>query len=88
MTSTFIEPFNLKKIFVDFFIGDANLFALLFIIIYSYAAGKFGFPNSLYFFFLVIGVILFSAFVGFQIYVIVMLLLGGFAFKAIGDYFK
>lgn len=86
MPTNFIEPFDFRKILIENFIGDATLFALFFIIVYSYAAAYFGMPNKLYFFFLIIGAIIFSAIVGVELYTIALILFGGFAFKAIADY--
>lgn len=86
MPTMFIEPFDFRRIFIEFFIGDANLFALFFILIYSFLAAKWGFSNRIYFLFLIIGVIIFSAIVGVEIYIIAMLIFGGFLFKVIANW--
>jgi hypothetical protein len=86
MPSNFINPFDFEKIFVEYFIGDGNLFALFFILLYSFAAAKFNFSNRLYFFFLVIGSVIFSIYVGEELYAIILIIFGGFAFKIIARF--
>jgi len=86
MPSTFIMPFDFRKIFVDYFLGDGGLFALAFIIFYSYMAAYFGMSNKLYFFFLIVGAIIFAGIIGSELYTIALILFGGFVFKALAEY--
>lgn len=86
MPTTYINPFDFRKILVEYFIGTEALFAYAFVLLFSFIAAKFGFSNKIYFFLLIIGSIIFSAFMGQGIYVIILVLFGGFAFKTISRY--
>lgn len=86
MPTTFINPLDLRKLLLEYFIGDGVLFAFFFIIIYSFGAAKAGFSDKLYFFLLMLGSILFAAYMGQAIYVVILVLFGGAIFKAISRF--
>lgn len=87
MPSTYISPFDFRKI-MNYFIGTDTLFAFLFLLIYSYAAAYFGMPNKVYYSLLVFAIVLFGVFFGESIYILALLLIGGFIFKQLADYFR
>lgn len=82
MSSRYIEPLDFKKL-ANYFVGNDVIFAFIFLIIYSYASAYFGFSNKLYYFILVIGVLLFAVTLGTSIYILALLLIGGFIFRII-----
>jgi hypothetical protein len=82
MSSRYIDPFDFQKL-LNYFIGNNILFAFMFFIICSWASAYFGFSNKIYYFILVIGLILFGVFVGVDIYILVLILIGGFIFKEV-----
>lgn len=82
MSSRYIDPFDFQKL-LNYFIGNNVLFVFVFLIVYSYSAAYFGFSNKLYYFILVIGIILFGVFVGQSIYILALILIGGFVFREI-----
>lgn len=77
---TFIEPFDFKKILVNYFLGTEELFFFAFIIIYSYAAARYQLSNSLYLIMLVIGTLIFANFIGYTMYILAIFLIGVIAF--------
>ena len=83
MPTTFINPFDLRKLLVEYFIGDGQLFAFVFIIIYSYMAARFGFTNKIYYFLLVIGSIIMGVYLGEAWYILILILFGAASFKTI-----
>lgn len=82
MPSRYIDPLDLTKL-KNYFIGNDTIFAFVFLMIYSYAAAYFGFSDKLYYFVLVIGVAMFAVFLGESIYVLALLLIGGFVFRVV-----
>jgi hypothetical protein len=86
MPSTYINPFDFRKLLLDYFIGDGLLFAFVFIIVYSLAAARFQFSDKLYFFLLILGSILFGAYMGEAIYIVILIIFGGAIFKAISRF--
>ncbi len=87
MTSLYINPFDLRTLLIDFFLGSTELFALMFILVYSFVAAKFGFSNKIYFFLLVIGMVIMAATLGTGWYIIIIGAAGAFVFKTLASAF-
>ena len=85
MSSRYIDPFDFVKL-KNYFIGNDVIFAFIFLMIYSYASAKFGFSNKIYYFILVIGVVLFGVILGESIYILALLLIGGFIFRIVAKW--
>lgn len=79
----YIEPFNLKVLFIDYFLGRTELFVFAFIILFSAVSAKLNMPNRIFMVLLAIGAIMFSAFLGKAIYILVIFLIGITVFKGI-----
>jgi len=84
MTSTYLEPFDFKMIFVNYFLGTQVLFAFAFIILLSYVAAKFQMSNMMFVVLLVVGAIMFAGYMGEAIYFFILVFLGFIIFKFIG----
>jgi hypothetical protein len=80
----FIQPFDLKTLFVDYFLGSMELFVFGFVLIFSFVCAKYGMSNRLYLTLLVVSLILVSFLTGISgIYVLVIVFLGFIIFSAI-----
>lgn len=86
MPSNYIDPFDFRKILLEYFIGDGLLFAFMFIIVYSLAAARLQLSDKLYFFLLIIGSIIFGAYMGQLIYIVILVLFGAGMFKIISRF--
>lgn len=86
MPSTFINPLDLRKIIVEYLIGDGVLFPLIFAIVYAYVAASYGFSNRIFFMLLVIGGIMFGVLMGQAYVTFLIIILGGFLFRALSKY--
>ena len=83
MCAEYISPLDFKKIFLDYFLGSPELFIFAFIIIFSFAAAKFGMPNKIYLVLLAISSLLFAIYLGTAFYILVLFIVGYISFKFI-----
>lgn len=74
----YIDPLNLRKIFVEYFLGDQNLFAVAFILIIGVLCAKFGIPDRLTMILIAISSVIMGASLG-QLWYSLILFLVGFA---------
>jgi hypothetical protein len=79
----FIEPFNFQKIFVEYFLGGTELAFTALIIIFSILAAKVQMSNRLFLTILILLSLLFGAFIGEGMFIIILLVLGLVTWKAI-----
>lgn len=84
MSSRYIAPFDFMKL-KNYFIGNDILFVFVLVLLISYAAGHFNMSNKIFYAILLISVILFGAFTGESIYILALILLAAWAFKAIAN---
>ena len=85
---TFIEPFDFRTIFVDYFLGSMELFIFGFIIIFSFVSVKLRMSNRLYLITLAIGLVLIGIVMDLSaIYLLVVAIVGLISFKAISTTF-
>lgn len=83
MPSTYISPFDFRKIFIELFLGSTELFVFAFLIVFSFACAKFGMSNRVFLMLLSISAIILSAVLGQAIYVLIIILVGYISFKSI-----
>lgn len=83
MTSTYINPLDFKKIFLDYFLGSLELFTFAFIIVISFASAKMGLSNRVFMVVLALSSLIFGYYLGNVIYVFVLFLIGYISFKSI-----
>lgn len=85
----FIEPLDLRTIFIDYFLGSMQLFIFAFIIVFSFACAKFGMSNRLYLVLLAISLVLISLVTQINgIYVLVVSIVGIIAFNSLSRLVK
>jgi hypothetical protein len=84
MPTTYIEPLNLREIFLNYFLGSTQLFMFAFIIIFSLVCAKYQMSNRVYFVLLAISSIIMAGFLGQSIYVLIIFVIGLVSFKGIG----
>ena len=80
----FIEPFDLKTLLVDTFLGGMEIFIFAFIIVFSFACAKFNISNRIYLTLLAVSLILISMVAEISgIYVLVVSIIGIISFKSL-----
>jgi len=84
----YIEPFDFKKIFMEYFLGTPELLIFALVILISFASAKFGMSNRNFLLIMVISSIMFAAYLGEPIYLFVLIILGFVTFKSIGGLFR
>ena len=80
----FINPFDFKKIFLEYFLGSTELAMFAFIILFSGICAKYQMSNIIYLFLLLICSLIFAAIIGQALYIIIILVVGFVAFKSLG----
>ena len=88
MPSTFIEPFDLKTILIQYFLGSQELLVYAFLIIISFACAKLGMSNRLFLGVLAITSLIMASFLGEAIYILILMIIGFSVFKIIGSYLQ
>lgn len=83
MPSEYIAPFDFKKIFIDYFLGSQELFIFAFMILISFVCAKFGMSNRIFMVILAITSLLFGAYLGQAVYILIVFLIGYISFKSI-----
>ncbi|GBE19367.1 MAG TPA: hypothetical protein ENG87_00510 [Candidatus Pacearchaeota archaeon] len=81
----YIEPFDFKKIFVNYFLGNQELFIFAFTILFSYVAAKYQMSNTIFLSLLVIGSVMFAAYIGEAIYILFLFLTGLIIFRMVAS---
>jgi hypothetical protein len=84
MTAFFIEPFNFREIFLQFFLGNQVLFIGFLFIVLSAICGYYQMSNKIYAVVMIISFLLFSAFVGEAVLFAIVCILGLIVFKILG----
>jgi hypothetical protein len=84
---TFIEPLDFKTIFMDYLLGSPELFFYALILVISFACAKFGMSNKIFLIVLMISCLLFASILGQAIYILILLVIGFVAFKALSRLF-
>jgi hypothetical protein len=80
---TYINPLDLRTLFIDYFLGSTELFIFAFVILLSATAAKFNMSNRIFMTLLAIGSIIFSGLLGNAVYLLVIFLIGISTFKGV-----
>lgn len=83
MPSQYIAPFDFKKIFLDFFLGNQSLFMFAFMIIISFSCAKLQIPDKIFLVILTLSSLIFGFYLGEGIYVFILFIVGYISFKSI-----
>ncbi len=81
----YIEPFDFKKILMEYFLGTQTLFAFAFIIILSAICGRYQMSNRIFGLILVLSSTLFAVWLGEAIFFVILLFFGFVVFKGIAN---
>lgn len=84
MPSTFIEPFDFKTIYVNYFLGSQALFPFFFIIIFSFVCAYMNISNTIFLILLALGSLMFGAYMGQAIYILTLFIVGFVLYKIFG----
>lgn len=79
--SQFIEPFDFQTVYVNYFLGNQELFPFLFVIILSFASAYLNISNTIFLILLAIGSIMFGAYLGQAFYIFALFLIGFAIYK-------
>lgn len=88
MSASYIQPLDLKTIFINYFLGNQVLFPFAFIILISMICGYFQMSNQVFLIILVIGSVMFGAYLGEVYYVLILLLVGFIVYKTFSRVFQ
>ena len=83
----YIEPMDFKKIFVDYFLGSAELFSFALILIVSFVCAKYQMSNRLYMIILALSSLMFAFILGNALYFLILIIIGYISFKSIAKAF-
>jgi len=72
----YLNPFDFRKILIDYFLGNTILFSFALILVYSLAAAKFGFSNKIFYPILIIISIIMGVYLGEAMYILILILTG------------
>jgi hypothetical protein len=81
MASRFIDPFDFKTIYLNYFLGNQLLFPFFFIIILSFVCAYMNISNTIFLILLALGSLMFAAYMGLSIYILVLFLIGFILYK-------
>ena len=86
--TAYINPLDLKKIFLEIFLGAPQLLIFALTILISLASAKFGMSNKNFGIILLISSILFAVYLGEAIYFFILILIGFIIFKSLANAFR
>jgi hypothetical protein len=82
MPNTFIQPFDLKTLYINYFLGSSTLFLIAFVLVISFACALFNISNKVFILILAICSLIMGAYLGQGVYVLVLFLIGFFVYKS------
>lgn len=85
---TYVEPFDFKTIFLNYFLGNSILFPFAFIILISLLAGYFQVPDKAFMIILTIGSVMFGTYMGEVYYVLILFIVGFLIYKSFSRIFQ
>ena len=83
----YINPFDFKKIYLDYFLGNPNLFIFALVIIIGLVSAYFRMTTKIFGFILVISSLIFAAYLGQAYYFVILIILGFIIFKGFAKVF-
>ncbi len=79
----YIAPFDFRKVLINVFLGNIELFMFAFVIVFSFAAAKMGMTNRIFMILLAIGSVIFGGVMSSGIYTLAILLIGIVTYKGV-----
>lgn len=86
MPTSFIQPFDFKEIFINYFLGSQNLFVYAFLIVFSFACAKLGVSSKVYLILLGVCSLIVSYYFGMGYYILILVIIGFVVYKAFGRF--
>ena len=83
MVTEYINPLDLRKIFIDYFLGSSQLFTYAFIFLFSFTCAYFQMSNRVFMVLLALSSLIFSFMLGQPIYILIILVVGYVSFKSL-----
>jgi len=83
----YIEIFDFKKIFIEYFLGSVELFIFAVIFLISFACAKFQMSNRNFMIILATSSIIFAGYLGNAIYFLILVVVGFISFKTLARLF-
>lgn len=87
MPTDFIEPGNIKKLILEYFLGSPELLFFALLIGISFFSAKYNMSNRNFSLILIISSLIFAGMLGEAIYVLVLIVIGFVVFKGVGRFF-
>lgn len=87
MPQDFINPGDIKKLFLEYFLGTPELLMFALLIGVSFLAAKFEMSNRNFMLILVISGLIFAGILGQAVYILIIVLVGFVVFKMMGRFF-
>ena len=87
MPTTFINPGDIKTIFLEYFLGSPALLVFAILLIISFLSARFQMSNKNFMMILVISSLIFAGILGQAVYIFIIIILGFVIFKIIGRFF-
>jgi hypothetical protein len=84
MPSQFIQPFDFKTIYVNYFLGNQLLFPFFFVMLLSYGSAYLGISNKIFLILLGLGSLMFGAVMGQAYYILALFVIGFVIYKIFG----
>lgn len=88
MSASYIEPLDIKTIFINYFLGNQVLFPFAFVILISAICGYFQMSNKVFLIILVIGSVMFGQYLGEVYYMLVLFIVGFLIYKTFSSVFR
>lgn len=88
MPTNFVQPFDFKTIYINYFLGNQLLFPFLFVIILSFVSAYLNISNTIFLILLAIGSLMFGAYMGQAIYILVLFGVGFILYKMFSRIFR
>ena len=83
MVHSYINPFDFRKIFVDYFLGTTELTIFAIMILISWACASYNMSNKIFLIILAMSSLIFAGILGQAIYILIIFIIGLVSFKAI-----
>jgi hypothetical protein len=81
----YIEPFDLKTIFLNYVIGNTLLFYYVFIIVLAWGCAYFNMSNKNFYIILAIVSLMFGAYLESAVFFVTVVIIGIFSFKVLSS---
>jgi hypothetical protein len=82
--SVFVEPFDLKSVYITYFLGNQLLFPFFFVMLLSYGSAYLGISNKIFLILLGLGSLMFGAVMGQAYYILALFMVGFVIYKIFG----